>query len=232
MLDAKPNDPVTTAQVADLLRQAELTEPALELYRKAAASPPPTPSIRNISANTSITSNGPTKPRPRGPRSPTAQTETRKTLARLSEVLAGFGYVKEALPKLGEAVSLEPDSFDLRLKLASLNHRLEKYDDAETQLAAADKLAEKDEEKDAVLDARVKNDQAANRLARRIEVCVKSSKPRAIHGTGLDRAGPLSRGRWQAARGRPRRREGRRDRSASIGPGRWPPVARVGRQPG
>ena len=64
-----------------------------------------------------------------------------------------------------EAVALEPDNFDLRLKLAELCHRLEKYDDAETQLAAADKLAEKDEEKDAVLEARVKNDQAAGRLA-------------------------------------------------------------------
>ena len=84
-------------------------------------------------------------------------------------MLAGFGYLKDALPPLSEAVALEPDSFDLRLKLAGLNHRLEKYDDAETQLAAAAKLAEKDEEKDAVLDARVKNDQAANRVAQRVE---------------------------------------------------------------
>ena len=81
--------------------------------------------------------------------------------------------MKEALPKLVEAVSLEPDAFDLRLKLASLNHRLEKYDDAETQLAAAARLAEKEEEKDAILDARVKNDQAANRLAQRIEALNK-----------------------------------------------------------
>ena len=43
MLDAKPNDPVTTAQVADLLRQAELTDQALELYRKAAALAPANP---------------------------------------------------------------------------------------------------------------------------------------------------------------------------------------------
>ena len=49
-----------------------------------------------------------------------AQPERSKTLARLSEVLAGFGYLKEALPPLTEAVGLEPDSFDLRLKLAAL----------------------------------------------------------------------------------------------------------------
>ena len=76
MLDAKPNDAVTTAQVADLLRQAELTEQALELYRKAATLRPPTLSITNTSANTSITSNGPTRPRPPGPRSPRSPTAT------------------------------------------------------------------------------------------------------------------------------------------------------------
>ncbi len=93
---------------------------------------------------------------------------TSKTLARLSEVLSGFGYLNEAVPPLVEAVGIEPDSLDLRLRLARLNHRLEKYDDAEVQLAAAGKLAEKDDERDAVLDARVTNDQAANRVAQRI----------------------------------------------------------------
>ena len=89
-------------------------------------------------------------------------------------MLAGFGYLKEALPPLTEAVGLEQDSFDLRLKLAGLDHRLEKYDDAETQLDSAAKLAEKDEERDAVLGARVKNDQAANRLTQRIEALRKN----------------------------------------------------------
>ena len=96
-----------------------------------------------------------------------------KNLARLSEVLSGYGYVKEALLPLSDAVGLEPDSFDLRLKLVNLNHRLEKFDDAETQLAAAEKLAEKDEEKEAVLDGRVKNDVAAGRVGKRIEALQK-----------------------------------------------------------
>ena len=43
MLVAKPNDPVTTAQVADLLRQAELTDDALALYSKAAELAPTNP---------------------------------------------------------------------------------------------------------------------------------------------------------------------------------------------
>ena len=173
MLDAKPNDPVTTAQVADLLRQAAMTEPALELYRKAAALAPTTPQYHEYIGEYLHNLKRPDEAKAEWARIADGTNRNSKTLARLSEVLAGFGYVNEALPPLSEAVALEADSFDLRLKLASLNHRLEKYDDAETQLAAAGKLADKDEEKEAVLDARVKNDQAANRLAKRIETLRK-----------------------------------------------------------
>ena len=41
-----PMTPVTTAQVADLLRQAEMTADALELYRKAATLAPANPQYR------------------------------------------------------------------------------------------------------------------------------------------------------------------------------------------
>ena len=161
MLDAKPNDPVTTAQVADLLRQAELTDQALELYRKAAALAPTNPQYHEYIGEYLHNLKRPDEAKAAWAKIAEGPNRNAKTLARLSEVLAGFGYLKEALPPLTEAVALEPDSFDLQLKLAALDHRLEKYDDAETQLAAAAKLAEKDEEKDAVLEARVKNDQAA-----------------------------------------------------------------------
>ncbi len=168
MLDAKPNDPVTTAQVADLLRQAELTEPALELYRKAAALSPTNPQYHEYIGEYLHNLKRADEARAEWAKIAEGTNRSVKTLARLSEVFAGFGYLKEALSSLTEAVGLEPDSFDLRLKLASLNHRLEKFDDAESQLAAAAKLAEKDEEKDAVVEARVKNDQAAGRVPQRI----------------------------------------------------------------
>ncbi len=97
-----------------------------------------------------------------------APNRTARNLGRLAEVLAGFGYVKEAIAPLKEAVELDKDDFDLRMKLAELSHRLEQYADAEVQLAVAARLASKDEEKTAVLEARVKNDQAAGRVAARI----------------------------------------------------------------
>ncbi len=173
MLDARPNDAATTAQVADLMRQAELTEPALELYRKAAALAPGNPQYREYIGEYLHNLKRSDEAKAEWARIAEGPNRNSKNLARLSEVLSGFGYVKEALAPLNEAVGLEPDSFDLRLKLVNLNHRLEKYDDAETQLAAAEKLAEKDEEKEAVLDGRVKNDGAAGRVAKRIEALKK-----------------------------------------------------------
>jgi tetratricopeptide (TPR) repeat protein len=169
MLEAKPNDPVTIAHVADLLRQAELTDEALELYRKAATLAPTNPQYHEYLGEYLHNLKRTDDARAAWSKIAEPPNHNAKALARLSEVLAGFGYLKEALPPLTEAVGLESDSFDLRLKLASLDHRLEKYDDADNQLAAAAKIAEKDEEKDAVLEARVKNDQAAGRLTQRID---------------------------------------------------------------
>ncbi len=169
LLVSKPNDPVTTAQVADLLRQAELTDEALELYRKAAQLAPTNPQYHEYIGEYLHNLKRPDEAKAAWAKITEGANRNAKTLARLAEVLGGFGYLKDALAPLTEAVKLEPDSFELRLKLAGLDHRLEKFDDAETQLAAAAKLAEKEEEKDAVLEARVKNDQAAGRVAQRID---------------------------------------------------------------
>src|SRR5262249_57111242 len=88
-----------------------------------------------------------------------------KNLGRLAEVLAGFGYVKEAIGPLQEAVALEKDDFDLRMKLADYLHRLGRLDEAEAQLATASGLADKDERRLAIRGSRVRDDQAAGRLA-------------------------------------------------------------------
>ena len=65
------------------------------------------------------------------------------------------------------------------MKLAELLHRAERYDDARARLDAAGKLAGHNEEKTAVLEARIKNDQAAGtarpRRARRCARSVESS---------------------------------------------------------
>ena len=220
MLLKKPNDPVTTAQVADLLRQAELVDQALALYQKAAELAPSNPQYHEYIGEYLHQLKRPDEAKAAWAKIADGPNKNAKNLARLAEVLAGFGYLKEALPPLTEAVKLDPDTFDLRLKLADYLHRLERYDDAETELAAARKLAEKDEEKDAVLEARIKNDQAADRVAKRIDQLKKDldasrSGPTAEQWIVLGRA---TRGRWQAPRGGAGGRPGSQGRSA-FGPG-------------
>jgi len=81
----------------------------------------------------------------------------------------GFGYLKEAEPPLLRSLELDGDSFDNRIKLGELERRLAYYDLAESQIQAARKLARKDEEKAAVLELRVANDLAVDRLDRRVD---------------------------------------------------------------
>ncbi len=168
MLENKANDPVTTAQVGDLMRQADLVDDALALYRKAIAMAPGNPQYREYLGEYLHQLKRHAEAMAEWSRIAEPPNRTARNLGRLAEVLAGFGYTKEAIAPLKEAVELDKDDFDLRMKLAELSHRLEQYADAEVQLAVAAGLASKDEEKTAVLEARVKNDQAAGRVGARI----------------------------------------------------------------
>ena len=55
---------------------------------------------------------------------------TATNLSRLAEVLAQFGYLKDALPEIAAACELDPKDFALPLKAADLEIRAESYDTA------------------------------------------------------------------------------------------------------
>ena len=165
MLVPKPNDPVSTAQVADLLRQAELTDDALALYKKAAELAPANPQYHEYIGEYLHNLKRPDEAKAAWAKIADGTNKNAKNLARLAEVFAGFGYLKESIAPLTEAVKLDADNFDYHLKLADYLHRIENFDQAEVELAAARKLAEREEEKVVVLEARLKNDQAAGRIA-------------------------------------------------------------------
>lgn len=168
LLETKPDDPVTIAQVADLLRQIDMVDEALALYRRAIEKAPGNPQYREYIGEYLHQLRRPAEAMAEWSRMAEGPNRTARNLGRLAEVLSGFGYTKEAIPPMKEAVKLEKDDFDLRMKLAELLHRLERFDDADVHLVAAASLATSDEEKTAALDARVKNDQSAGRVATRI----------------------------------------------------------------
>lgn len=176
MLESKPKDPTAAAGVADLLRQAELVDDALALYKKAIELAGDNPQYHEYLGEYLHQLKRPQEALAAWAQIAAPPHATAKNLARLAEVLAGFGYVKEAAEPMTKAVALEGDSFDYRLKLAEILHRLERYDLADRELLAARGLALKDEEKTAVLDARVINDQSANRIPQRIQELSKAIK--------------------------------------------------------
>ncbi|MEJ7636418.1 MAG: tetratricopeptide repeat protein [Singulisphaera sp.] len=200
LLDARPKDPVTVAQVGDLFRQAEMVDDALALYRKAVDLAPDNPQYREYLGEFLHTLKRPDEALAAW--KPIAEGKNRdaKNLVRLAEVLAGFGYLKQALPPMTEAVALEGDDFNLRLKLAQLLHRAERFDDARPQLDASERLAENDEEKGAALEAQVKNDQAGeDGGADRGGSARRSAAPTSRPPPGP--TGPVPRGGRQAPRG-------------------------------
>ncbi len=96
MLVKKPSDPVTTAQVADLLRQAELIDDALALYQKAAELAPANPQYHEYIGEYLHQLKRPDEAQAAWAKIADGPNKNAKNLARLAEVLAGFGYVKEA----------------------------------------------------------------------------------------------------------------------------------------
>src|SRR5207247_10640841 len=104
------------------------------------------------------------------------------SLARLAEVLAQFGYLKEALPQIAAACELDPKDFGLALKAADLEIRAESYDTALASLAKADKLSQNDEEREAVLNQQIKTYTLQNKLSDlAAELTLKAAGASASH---------------------------------------------------
>ena len=158
-------DAVTIAQAADLFRQAEMVDDAIGLYKRAISLAPDSAQYREYLGEYYHQLKRPAEALA------TWRTGVGKTASeqgRLGEVLAGFGYRKEALEPLTEAVKLAPDDFDLRLKLADLLLQLDRPLDALPELVAASKASDSPEQAEAVLAREIRAYQGANKLAAEI----------------------------------------------------------------
>jgi tetratricopeptide (TPR) repeat protein len=167
LLEKRPKDAVVTAQVADLVRGAGMTDDAIALYKRAIELAPESPQYREYlgeyyhSLKRSADALAAWRPIAEG------SNRNAKNLARLGEVFNGFGYRKEAVAAFADAVGLEKDDFNLRLRYAELLHLNERNDDALAQIDAAAKLAGNAEEAEAILQAQLKIYQATDTLTAR-----------------------------------------------------------------
>ncbi|HZV06513.1 MAG TPA: tetratricopeptide repeat protein, partial [Gemmataceae bacterium] len=167
LLEKKPKDPVVTAQVADLVRGAGMTDEAIALYKKAIELAPESPQYREYLGEFYHSLKRPAEALTAWRPMAEGSNRNAKNLARLGEVLNGFGYRKEAVAAFVDAVGLDKDDFNLRLRYAELLHLDERNDDALAQIDAAAKLASNAEEAESVLQAQLKVYQATDTLTTR-----------------------------------------------------------------
>ncbi len=158
-------DAVTVAQAADLYRQAEMVDDAIALYRRAIALSPDSAQYREYLGEYYHQLKRPADALATWTAAP-AKSAAEK--GRLGEVLAGFGYRKEALDPFVRAVKLAPDDFDLRVKLADLLVALDRPRDALAELAVATRLADAPERAEAALAREIAAYQAAKILGERV----------------------------------------------------------------
>lgn len=168
LLERKPDDPLATAQVADLLRQAGFVEEALTYYRKAVALAPTAPQYHEYLGEYLYTLGRKDEARAAWAELAAGANRTPANLDRLSEVLAGFGEIATALETAAAAIGLDGESFPRRLNYATLLARSGDHDAALAQLDVADRLVEGPEQAEAALRGRLASESAAGRLEARI----------------------------------------------------------------
>ena len=97
LLNARPKNPSTASQVADLLRQAELIDDAVSLYNKAIELAPDSAQYREYLGEYLHTLKRSKEALAVWSGIAEGANKTSKNLGRLAEVFAGFGYSKEAI---------------------------------------------------------------------------------------------------------------------------------------
>jgi tetratricopeptide (TPR) repeat protein len=158
-------DPTVTAQVADLFRQAGLTDEALALYRQAVEQSPEQATYR-VFLGEHLNSLGRTEEAlaawseiAKGSR------RTATNLQQLAQVLSDFGYRKQAVVNIAAACALEPRDLGLSLQHADFLYQDQRYAEALAVLQQASQLAGDDlEQQERVLQAQLKNHQGAGTL--------------------------------------------------------------------
>ena len=165
---ARPKDPLVASQVAELFRHAEMVEDALSLYQKAIELAPDAAQYKEYLGEYFHVLQRKDEAMAIWRQIAEGKARSAANLARLAEVLSGFGYISEAVESNAEACKLDPKEINLQIKQADLLAQAEKHEDALAQLAIVHKLASSDEEREAWLQRQLKELQALEKLKERI----------------------------------------------------------------
>ncbi len=166
---ARPNDASNLAQVADLYRQANFVDEATELYQKAVELAPNDPQYREYLGEFLHIQ----KRTDEALKSWRSIAEGTRRIApnvtRLAEVLSSFGFNDQAVIEIAEACRMDPKDFSLQIRSADYHMRANKFDDAMKFVAAAEKMAANDDEREGVVKQRIEILQSSQQLEAEIE---------------------------------------------------------------
>ncbi len=166
---AKPRDPLVASQVAELFRSVEMTDEALELYQQAMALAPEAAQYKEYLGEYYHSLKRKDEAMATWRLMADGKAKTAANVARLAEVLSGFGYLTEAVETNAEACQLDPKEINLQIKQVDLLSQADRHEDALKQLDVVKKLAANDEEHEAWLGRELKELIAINKLKDRIE---------------------------------------------------------------
>lgn len=166
---ARPRDPLAAAQVADLLRQAEFVDEAIGMYRKAIELAPDQSQYKEYLGEYFHILQRKDEALEIWRLIATGPARTAPNLARLAEVLAGFGYLAESIDANTEACRLDPRDINLQIKQVDLLVQAERNQEALAQLEIVRKLAATEEEREAWIQRELRTLQALDTLSARVE---------------------------------------------------------------
>ena len=169
IVDARPNDALTHAQVADLYRQSGLESEAVERYQKAIELAPNEPQYREYLGEFYHILQRPEEALSTWASIATEGRDSAENVARLAEVYNSFGYLPQAVKKIALACQREPKEFPLQLKSAEYHMRNNQFDEALVYNAAAKNLSATDEENELALKNRIEIFQNSRKMDEEIE---------------------------------------------------------------
>ena len=168
IVDARPNDAITHAQVADLYRQSGLEDKAIQRYQKSIELAPGEAQYREYLGEYFHILKRPDEALQVWEAIAEGNRETPENVARLAEVYNSFGYLPQAVEKIALACKLKPKEFTLQLRAAEYHMRHGQYDESLAFNTAAEKLAASEEESDLTLKNRIEIFQSNRRLGEEI----------------------------------------------------------------
>lgn len=168
LLIARPNDAHAVLQVADLFRQANMTDSAIKLFRRAIELAPEDVQYREYLGEYLFTLKRREEALQTWREMATESRATAPNQARLAEVLSQFDLLTEAITVSAEASRRDAKNLDLQFKHARLLSRANQHEQSLQHLMSFRHLLANDEERERWLERQLAELKALDRLSQKI----------------------------------------------------------------